>query len=652
MGKSKFTIEERLKLLVAKDMWSNDDLQGKLVSFMVSDGPVGLRHPIDPKTNEGVIKSIAYPSIQMLSHTWNEELARKIGNALANDCIENNVDILLAPGVNIKRIPICGRNFEYFSEDPILTGVLAKEYIRGLQEKHVGACLKHFCCNNSEYARNWISSEVDERTLREIYLRPFEIACEAEPWTVMCSYNLVNGVRMSEHKKLYRVLRKEFGFKGLIMSDWDAVKDRVASLKAGLDIEMPYNESHLKDLFAASQEGWVDSDIVEECSQRVIALTEKCGASRQLRKSDMTVEEREEVALNVAREGIVLLKNENNVLPFSTRSKIMVTGAPNNKLYYGGGSSAVELRGQYVKTVDAIKKLVPDTVYSETVFLSRGHSSDMGNIKQAIADARKADIAVVCVGDNSTCESESFDRQHISLSREEENEICEIAAAAPKTIVVIYAGSAVDMSSWINKVDAVVWAGFGGEFVNIALAEVLTGKVNPSGKLTETFPLDLYDVPAMNTHMDAATTVYSEGLNVGYRYFVTENKPVLFPFGFGLSYSRFEYSDLQVEGEEYDYIVKLDIENVSDIDGKETVQLYISDLDKEVYRPKRELKAFKKVFIPAHTKLKVEMKLDFRSFAYYSVAKDNWVTHAGAYEIQVGSSVSDVALSTVVFLEK
>ena len=652
MGKCKFTTEEKLKLLVAKDMWSNDDLQGKLVSFMVSDGPVGLRHPIDPTTNEGIVKSIAYPSIQMLAHTWNVQLARKIGNALANDCIENNVDILLAPGVNIKRVPICGRNFEYFSEDPILTGILAKAYIIGLQEKNVGACLKHFCCNNSEYARNWISSEIDERTLREIYLRQFEIACEAEPWTVMSSYNLVNGVRMSEHKKLYRLLREEFGFDGLIMSDWDAVKDRVASLESGLDIEMPYNEKHLKDLYEAWENGELDADAVEKSVQRVVELSEKCRRSREIRKIDMSVSDREKVALDTAREGIVLLKNRNGALPISKGAKIMVTGAPNNKLYFGGGSSAVELRGKYIKTADALKTFAPNVFYSETVFFSRGHSADMGNIKQAVADARRADVAVVCVGNSSACESESFDRQHISLSREEERAILEISSAAKKTVGVVYAGSAVDMSAWIDKVDAVLWAGYGGEFVNVALAEILTGEVNPSGKLAETFPLDLYDVPAINTHIDAATIVYSEGLNVGYRYFTTENRPVLFPFGFGLSYSCFEYSDLRIEGEGYEFTVSVEIENSSDIPGKEIVQLYVSDPDREVYRPIRELKAFEKVFIPAHTKKRIEMKTDFRSFAYYSVARDEWYVHPGVYEIQIGASANDIKLSQTVRIER
>lgn len=643
MIKNKLTTEEKIKLLIGKDMWSNDSCGEKIYSFVVSDGPAGLRHPSDTKTNSDEIPSISYPSPQVLANTWNPEAVRKVGNAIANDCIEHNVDIILAPGVNIKRLPICGRNFEYFSEDPLIAGIMAREYINGVQEKHVGASLKHFCCNNVEYSRLYISSEVDERTLREIYLRPFEIACEAKPWTVMCSYNLVNGVRMSEHKKLYGVLRNDFKFDGLIVSDWGAVKDRVASLYAGLDLEMPWNEEHYQSLTQAYGNGLLPMDKVEECSSRVVALAVKCEENKKQQKTDMTVAERETVALQAAEEGIVLLKNR-DVLPLKGDESIMVTGAPLLFRYYGGGSSVVRLRGEYISLDKTLKKYASETKYAESVICPRGHSSEMGNLKEAVACARISDISIVCVGNNDTCECESFDRQHIKLSEEEETAILKISSVSQKTIVIVYAGAAVDMSPWIDKVDAVIWAGYGGEFINEALAEVLVGKVNPSGKLTETFPVALEDVAAMNSYRDEVCLIYSEGLNVGYRYFNTFKKPVLFPFGYGLSYSDFKYSDIKVEGQCCDLTVSFTIENRSDAGGKEVAQLYVRELNKEVYRPEKELKAFKKIFIPAHGRVRVEMSLDDSAFAYYSTALDTWKVHEGAFEIQICSDVENVKL--------
>lgn len=648
----KLNIDEKIKLLVAKDMWSNDSCGGKLYSFVVSDGPVGLRHPQDMNSNDHAVCSIAYPSTQMLSHTWNLELAREMGNALANDCIENDVDIILAPGVNIKRIPTCGRNFEYFSEDPLLAGLMAREYIAGVQEKHVGTSLKHFCCNNMEYSRHWMSSEVDERTLREIYLRQFEIACEAKPWTIMCSYNLVNGMRMSEHQKLYDVLRNEFGFDGLIMSDWDAVKDRIASLNAGLDIEMPHNKEHLKSLYRAKEEGTLPLEKVEECSARVITLADRCEKSKKIRKVDMTTEERERIALKIEEEGIVLLKNDNHILPLRTEEKVLVTGGPLIWHYFGGGSSQISLRSKYVNLHAALSKFMPNVAYSESVLVPRGHSCDIGNLKGAVAFARGCDVSIICVGDNDVCEAEGHDRQHIKLAKEEEDTICAIAKVSKKTVVVVYAGSAIDMSAWIDKVDAVIWAGYGGEYVNEALAEVLVGKVNPSGKLTETFPLALYDVPAMNTYRDEVCVMYSEGLNIGYRYFNTFEKPVLFPFGYGLSYSEFKYSDLKIERDENGLTISFELENISDVDGKEIAQIYICELCKEVYRPNKELRAFKKVFVSAHGKVRVEIPLDDRAFAYYSVANDAWKIHGGQFEIQVCSDVESVKLSQTVDMKE
>ena len=642
------TKEQKIKLVMGADFWTNYDLDGQIYKFVVSDGPIGLRQPLDRMTTEqhDCIKSVAYPSFQILSQTWNAELAYEMGRSLGNDCIEQKVDILLGPGVNIKRLPTNGRNFEYLSEDPYVAGSFAREYIKGVQSKHVGTSLKHFCCNNSEKSRHWMSMEVDERTLREIYLRAFEMACEANPWTVMCSYNLVNGVRMSENAKLYGVLRNEFGFDGLIVSDWDAVKDSEASLNTGLSLEMPYNAAHQREMLAKADK--LDPIMLDECAQRVLDLADKCAEESKLRKIDMNLEDRRAVALKIEEEGIVLLKNS-GVLPMHG-GKVLVTGAAARRYYFGGGSSNVYPEREFEPLEDALRNEGVNTEYAESVWEVNGHQANLGNLKGAVWKAAGSDYTVLCIGEPSTCEYESEDRQQIKLSKEEETAVHALARASEKLIVVVYAGAAIDMSDWVDEADAVVWAGYGGEFVNRAVAEVLTGKVNPSGKLTETFPLSLEDVPSENAYRDEAVMVYSEGLNVGYRYFDSFDVPVLFPFGFGLSYSEFRYGNLTVGKDGENIKVRFEIENVSDIDGKEAAQLYVREITKEVYRPYQELKAFKKVFVKAREKAAVEFVLDRSAFAYYSVAKDRWTVKPGVFEIRVGASVSDIRLTKKIVL--
>ena len=649
MDIKKLTAKQKVKLVMGADFWTNYDLDGAIYKFVVSDGPVGLRQPIDRTTTEqhDCIKSVAYPSFQMLSQTWDTALAYKMGKSLGNDCIEQKVDILLAPGVNIKRLPTCGRNFEYLSEDPLIAGEFAKEYIEGVQSMHVGTALKHYCANNCERSRHWISSEVDERTLREIYIKPFEIASKAKPWTVMSSYNLVNGVRMSEHKKLYSLLREEFGFDGMIMSDWEAVKDSEASLNAGLDWEMPYNAEHQKQMLDKADK--LDAAKLDESAARVIALAERCERESKLRKTDMTLEQRRAVALEIEEEGITLLKND-GALPIKG-GKTVVTGAAAKNYYFGGGSSNVYPEREFEPLATALVNEGADAYYTDSVWEATGHQTNLSNLKNAVAEAAKVDCTVICVGNPNTCEYESADRQQIKLSKEEELAIVSLAEASEKIIVVVYAGAAVDMSGWIDEVDAVVWAGYGGEYVNKAVARVLTGKVNPSGKLTETFPLALEDVPAENAYSDEAVMLYSEGLNVGYRYFDTFGVPVLFPFGFGLSYSQFSYCNLSVERCGKDVKLGFDIENLSDIDGKEVAQVYVREITREVYRPYKELKAFKKVFVKARNKTRVEITLDRSAFAYYSVAKDCWTVHGGIFEILVGASSENILLKNKILID-
>lgn len=653
MDISKLNKIQKVKLVMGADFWSNDTADGSLYKFVLSDGPVGLRQPLDKSNPEQkeVIKSVAYPSAQVLSQTWNCDLAKLLGKSIGNDCIEQKVDIVLGPGVNIKRLPTNGRNFEYYSEDPYLAGTLAKKYIEGVQEMHVGTCIKHFCCNNSEFSRHWASMEVDERTLHEIYLKAFEIAMEAKPWTVMCSYNLVNGRRMSENNKLYNVLRNNFKFDGLIMSDWDAVKDSEASLNAGLNLEMPYNENHHNLMMKKAQENILNERKLDESAVKVIELAEKCEKESKLRKMDMSINERRNVALKIAEEGIVLLKNENNVLPLKPEKKIFITGDPASRYYCGGGSSQVCPELPFISLEEALKAECDDVQYYESIWEKLGHLAHVGNAKKALEYSAQAEYTILAVGDSANLEFECADREGIKLSKEEEILINDFAKVAKHLIIVVEAGSAIDMSSWIDKVEAVVYMGYGGELGHKALANILVGKINPSGRLSETFPLKLEDSPAMKSYHDSSVMKYDEGLNIGYRYYETYNVPVLFPFGYGLSYSKFEYSNLKIEQIKDVYKVSFDIENETEIDGAEVCQLYIREVVKEVYRPDYELKGYEKIFIKAHEKKEVIIELKRKDFSYYSTYYDEYHVKPGAFDILIGKNSHDIILKERIIVD-
>lgn len=639
---SELSAEEKIKLLAGKDAWHTEDFGGKLYEATVSDGPLGLRTPVQNEKGEWYDKpAVAYPSSQILSQTWSPRLAYETGGMLADDCTENGVDVLLAPGVNIKRDPRCGRNFEYFSEDPYLAGVFGREYIRGLQDKHVGATLKHFCCNNTEYTRLWLSSEADERTLREIYLKPFEISCEAKPWAVMCSYNLVNGVRMSEHKKLYEVLRGEFGFDGIIMSDWGAVMDHAASVKAGLDLEMPYSEEGFKNLKSAYEAGVVTDEELNTCAQRVLDFVARCEAESKKRRITSTRGERLAAAQKVAEEGIVLLKND-GILPFKNGMRVSLTGEPAAKYTAGGGSSRVQLAEEAPALAACLGEVLPDGEFSY-----KGVWDNYNRLYEAINNAYGKDAAIVCVGVE---DGEGMDRSELRLPEDQENLILETAKQNPNTVVIVYCGAPVDMTAWIDSVSAVVWAGYPGERGQRALANILSGKVNPSGRLTETFPETLEAVPAKHTYRDAMKSLYSEGLLTGYRWYDAESaeggcSSAFFPFGYGLTYSSFEYSELSVEPDGDGFAVSFDLTNVSETDGAEVAQVYVREVHSKVFRPYKELKGFEKVFLKAGETKRVKIKLGREAFAFYSVALDRWTVNSGAFEIFVAANAEDIRLT-------
>lgn len=650
----KLSYEQKLKLLMGQDCWHTEDLDGKLYRATVSDGPLGLRTPAWVKDRFEDQPSVAYPSMQVMSQTWDRELAYALGRALANDAIDKNVDVLLAPGLNIKRSPHCGRNFEYFSEDPLIAGVLGKQYVLGLQDNGVGATLKHYCCNNSENSRMWLSAEVDERTLREIYLKAFEIACEAKPWAVMCSYNVINGVRAAQHKKLFTLLRKELRFgDGLIMSDWGAVTDAAASVRAGLDLIMPYSDKCEKQLTEAYENKEISDEQIDECAERVIKFTEKCKKARETRKITMSVEERRAVARKIEEEGVVLLKN-NGVLPLASTAKVSVGGNFANNYINGGGSSSVVPSQAPATLLQALKDALPKGEISYRDLWEYGVSE--APLLQ-IENAYGKDAAIICAGLH---DCEGFDRASARLPQSQEQLIIETARKNPNTVVVLYCGAPVDMSPWIEDVAAVVWAGYVGEAGNLAVADVLTGKVNPSGKLTETFPETEFDYPAHDCYRDSTVSLYDDGLSVGYRYHETVKRRGLknalpqprFPFGYGMSYSRFVYSDIKATVTEEGVDVTFAVANASDIDGTEIAQLYVREVNPRVFRPFYELGGWERKFIPARQTAAIAVRLPMSAFAYYSTAEDRWLTEGGAYEIYVGSNSDDTPLCVKVDLPR
>lgn len=655
MDIKKLTAKEKLRLVCGKDFWHTEDFGGKIPQITVADGPVGLR-VVKARAADGTetaYPAIPYPSVQLLANTWNRNCAREMGAALADDCLEKDVDILLAPGVNIKRTPLCGRNFEYFSEDPFLAGEMAKAYICGLQENGAGACLKHFCCNNLEYDRLHQSSDVDERTLREIYYLPFEIACEAKPVSVMCSYNRINGTYGAEYKKGFTVLREEFGFGGAVFSDWSAVRDRTASLKAGLDIEMPFCEENYQKLCRDYEDGKIAEAELDACAERVLTLISRCKTMREGKKSCRSEAERRRIAQDIAAEGMVLLKND-GVLPLAAGVRLAVAGCyaqPSDMgMLRGAGAAAVNREGETFDVPDCLTKRGYSVAF-EPAFSYDGVDSFHQDARRAVQLAAGSDVSILCVGLGEKFERESADRETLRLPLVQERAILASAAVAP-TVVVVFAGAAVDMSAWADKVSAILFAGYPGVGGDEALASILSGENNPCGRLSESFPFSLADCPVSQEEgVSVGVTRYREGLDVGYRHYFTHHIPVLFAFGHGLSYASFVYRNFTAEADEDGVSILLDVCNTSDRAGKEVVEVYVRECAPVVYRPDRELKAFDKVFVEGGGSRQVAFRLGRRAFAHWSAAEDGWRVSDGVYEILIGASSEDIRLIRKVRVE-
>ena len=638
------TLDEKIELLSGRNFWMLKNANGKLPDIFLADGPHGLRM-MDITTNQTKIAT-AMPTLSVLANTWNRDLAYLDATTIADECLIEGADVLLAPGVNIKRTPLCGRNFEYFSEDPYLAGELAKSFINGVQDKGIGTSLKHLCANNREYDRFNQSSDLDERTLREIYLPAFEIALEAKPWTVMCSYNPINGIWTSENKWILQdVLRDEFGFDGLIVSDWHAVHNSWRAVKAGINLEMPYRPESVEEIKKAYLNGWITEEEIDARVQKVLEFMEKCVTCKKV--STTTKEQRHEIAVEIAREGIVLLKNQDDILPLKG-GKIMTCGPFVNAPQYGGGGSALVISSYVPKPLN--EELSARLGDKASVTVSNfGLTTDknfLTNIRRGVIDAYNADTVVICVGNNDVVERETYDRPSLKLSQNQEDMIINIASANPNVVVVLNVGSAVDMSAWLHLVKGVVLLGFAGEGGQEALADILTGKICPSGKLSETYPLTLEDTPCKDIRGNGFYEEYKEGVFVGYRWYEKTNSKVAFPFGHGLSYAKFDYSDMEIEKiTETDYNVSFNITNNSKQTAKEIAQIYVKDVFAMVPRPQKELKGFVKVELLAGESKRVNIKLNARSFAYYSTPLKKWYVENGDFEILVGASSQDIRLT-------
>ncbi|MEV4298190.1 glycoside hydrolase family 3 C-terminal domain-containing protein [Microbispora rosea] len=648
------TLEQKASLLSGRDFWTTKPLEeAGIPSITLCDGPHGVRREAGGSDHLGINESIpatCFPPAAAVGSSWDPEVAARIGAAVGREGRALGVAVVLGPGVNIKRSPLCGRNFEYYSEDPLLSGVLAAAHVAALQAEGPGASVKHFAANNQETDRMRVSADVDERTLREIYFPAFErVVTKARPATVMCSYNRVNGVHASQNRWLLTdVLRREWGFNGVVVSDWGAVQDRVAALAAGLDLEMPgTGGASDRRIVDAVRAGDLDEAVVNASVRRVVALTER----RSGVSGAFDADAHHALARELAADCAVLLKNEDGTLPLSAEARIAVIGEfAARPRFQGGGSSHINAT-RVDAALDAIRALAPDVAYAQGFSLDG--SGDARELREAAAEAAaSADVAVVFAGLGEREESEGFDRDTIDLPAVQVELIRAVAAAARRTVVVLSNGGVVSLEGWHDDVDAVLEGWLLGQAGGSAVADLLFGAVNPSGRLAESIPMRLKDTPSyLNFPGEAGHVRYGEGVMVGYRYYETVELPVRYPFGHGLSYTTFEVEGLTVTRTGDDRAaVTVRVTNTGDRAGKHVVQVYVSTAAGPVRRPARELRAFTKVSLAPGESRTVTLQLDRRAFAYYDVRLGRWAVAPGDYTIQIGENASSVVAETTIGL--
>jgi beta-glucosidase len=651
---AQMTLAEKADFCSGRDFWRLEDLPRLGIDkIMVTDGPHGLRKQAKQADHLGAHRSVAatcFPTASALASSWDIDLIRQVGEALGQTCVDEEVSVLLGPGLNIKRNPLCGRNFEYFSEDPFLNGHIAASLVNGIQSQGVGACLKHFAVNNQERGRMFMDAIVDDRTLREIYLKGFEIAVKtSRPWTVMCAYNRLNGVYCSEHDWLLnQVLREEWGFEGLVMTDWGAANDRVAGVKGGLDLEMPSSGGINDNLVAAAVlEGELDESILDTIVTRNVALS-LSAKDRQTPSMAADPDVQHQLARDAAAQCCVLLQNDDQLLPLSSAQSIALIGAFAEKpRFQGAGSSQVR-----PTQIDTLRDALSE--YTDTITYAAGydpvHSEpDQALIDEAVNIASAADVAVIFAGLPGIYESEGFDREHMQLPAQHDALIRAVAVANPKTVVVLANGAPVEMP-WLAEVSTVLEAYLGGQAAGGGIADVLMGRHNPSGKLAETFALQLADIPSQPWFPGANRQMqYREGLYIGYRYFDTAQRPVLFPFGHGLSYTQFEIPQAILSNDtltgQSPIKLTVEVKNTGAVAGAEVVQVYRCMKNSVVHRPDQELCGFAKLHLAAGATGSVEIELMPDSFQVFDHASQSWVLEAGAVELRIGVSSRDIRLT-------
>lgn len=660
---AKMTLEEKASLCSGRDDWSTKPIERLDIPWIwVADGPHGLRRA--PATNTpgygDQLPATCFPTASALAATWDLELIEQVGVALGEECQAQDVNVLLGPGVNIKRSVLAGRNFEFFSEDPVLSGELGAAYINGVQSQGVGTSLKHYVANNVETMRMYANSDMDTRTLHEIYLTPFEIAVKkAQPWTVMACYNRVQGIYGTESPYILTdILKNEWGFEGIVISDWFAVVDRVEGIKAGMHIEMPgvttFND---KLIVEAVKNGELEESVLDALVKEILHIVLK---AKSLEKDgvEMNAAAHHEFARKVAAESATLLKNDNQVLPISTKkykSVALIGEFADNPRFQGNGSSEVKPT-RLDKIIDIIKAEYGKDI---KITYAQGYSLtddvDFSMIEEAKNIASKADIALVFAGLPLHYESEGIDRTHIDLPPSHNKLISEIAKVQKNTAVILTNGSAITMP-WVNEVDAILETWLGGQAGAGGTADVLFGKVNPSGKLAETFPVKLEDTPSyFNFPAEQGEVIYGERIFVGYRYYDEKKIEPLFPFGYGLSYTTFEYSDIKTSSKNIKdsdgLVVSLKVKNTGQVKGKEVIQLYVQDPECTLQRPEKELKKFAKIELEPGQEEEISFTLDARDFSYYDAHREIWIAESGAFNIMIGASSRDIKLTETIQLQ-
>lgn len=672
---NELTLEEKASLCSGADFWHTKAIDRlNIPAAMVSDGPHGIRKQESLADHMGVaesIKAIGFPTASAMACSFDRDLLHKVGDALGEECVAEDLAVLLGPGINMKRSPICGRNFEYYSEDPVVAGELGAAFVNGVQEHGVGTSLKHFAANNQEWRRMSISAEIDERTLREIYLAAFEtVVKKAQPWTIMCSYNRINGVYSCENDWLLnKVLRDEWGFEGLVMTDWGAMDERVPSLKAGLDLEMPDCHGETDKLIVkAVQSGELEEPVLDTAVERILTMVDKYLTARKgidpasmVHPLPSSVERGYDVAAHhalartTAEQSAVLLKNE-DILPLQKDKKIAFIGEfAKVPRIQGGGSSHINNT-----SVESALDAAGDSVSYAQGFHIDEETTDETLLQEAITLAKESDVAVIFAGLPDSFESEGFDRTHLNMPANQNELIARISEVQPNVVVVLHSGSPIAMP-WLDKVAGVLQMYLAGQASGGAAVNLLFGDATPCGKLAETFPLHLEDNPSyLNFPGNREKVCYQEGVFIGYRYYDKKKMDVLFPFGYGLSYTDFTYSnmkvtvngknaaDIDVIKETDEIVVSADITNTGNCDGAEIVQLYIKNPVVYEIRPEKELRDFAKVFLKAGETKTVTFTLNARAFSYYETRIHDWYAESGDYEILLASSSRDIRLQDTV----